>query len=173
MAANFGKDIPEPLLEMWLDLLGPYSSAHVQEAVKAVIQQYQFKTIPPFAVLKEALDDLTGTSESSLAQQALAEWGVLLREIERIGVYEYPKLHQTTAYVVRIMGGWETVCSWVDSSLDFKRKEFIQFWVASHGKVENLQLGAEGVVAAIGGRGRKAKSISNIAGVLPHAEVAQ
>lgn len=149
LAENFGKEFSQELLGLWLDLLAPYPVGQVQQAVKNVIERYEFKTLPPFAVLKNALDDLTGTSEKALELQALAEWQTLMDTVSRVGSYGAPELHPTTAYVVRTMGGWHTVCSWEMSGLDFKRRDFIRFWIDSHGRVNIMQLGAGAVQAAL------------------------
>ena len=149
LAENFGKDFSPQLLSMWLDLLAPYSVYHVQQAVYAVIERYEYKTLPPFAVLKSALDDISGVSEKALELQAIAEWGVLCEAMSKYGYYNKPKLHQTTEHVLRIMGGWDESCQWTSREIDFKRRDFIRLWVDSHGRVEQMQLGANGVLAAL------------------------
>lgn len=149
LAENFGKDFSPQLLSMWLDLLAPYSVYQVQRAVYAVIEKYEFKTLPPFAVLKSALDDLSGVSEKALELQAIAEWGVLCEAMSKHGYYSKPKLHQTTEHVLRLLGGWEDACQWTMREMDFKRRDFIRLWVDSHGRVEQMQLGAGGVLQAL------------------------
>lgn len=162
LAENFGKEFPENLLDMWLELLKPYSARHVHLAVRAVLEEYEYKTLPPFAVLRRALDDLAGTSEKSLELQAVAEWGVLLKTIDRVGYYGVPKLHSTTAYVVRLMGGWESVCCWPEKGMEFRRKDFIELWAQSHGKVDRMALGADAARYALGdGRQSGAQSIGS------------
>lgn len=150
LGANFGvMAIPEKLKEMWLGLLDPYPAAMVNAAVGMVISRYEYKTLPPFAVLKAALDDMTGSSDQALELQAAAEWAVLCREVSRVGSYRIPDLHPTTAWVVGTMGGWDAVCQWPTSSLDFKRRDFIKLWIDSHGRVDVMQLGAGEVQAAL------------------------
>ena len=149
LAENFGKEFSSELLGLWLDLLAPYPVGQVQQAVKNVIERYEFKPLPPFAVLKSALDDLTGTSEKALELQAIAEWGVLNEAIGKFGYYSKPKLHQTTEHVLRLLGGWADACQWSMKELDFKRRDFIRLWMDSHGRVEQMQLGAGGVLQAL------------------------
>lgn len=151
LAENFGKEFPENLLDMWLELLKPYSAQHAHLAVRVVLEQYEYKTMPPFAVLRRALDDLVGISEKALVLQAVAEWGVLIETIDRIGYYGVPKLHPTTAYVVRLMGGWDSVCRWPEKGMEFRRKEFIELWAQSHGKADRMKLGADAMRFALGG----------------------
>lgn len=152
---NFGKTMPEALMSLWLELLEPYSAADVCDAVKAVIETYEYKTIPPFAVLKRALDDLAGTSERLLELQAVAEWSVLLDAIDRHGYYGCPVLHPTTACVVRLFGGWESVCVWTEKGMNFKRKEFIDLWRLSDQNRDALPQGADAVRKALSGRVRE------------------
>lgn len=149
LAENFGKEFSPELLGLWLDLLAPYPVGQVQQAVKNVIERYEFKTLPPFGVLKNALDDLTGTSEKALELQAIAEWGVLNEAIGKFGYYSKPKLHQTTEHVLRLLGGWSAACQWTYTEADFRRKEFIKLWVDSHGRVDVMQLGAGAVQASL------------------------
>lgn len=149
LAENFGKEFSPELLSLWLDLLAPYQVGQVQHAVKNVIEQYEFKTLPPFAVLKAALDDIMGTSEKSIGLQALAEWGCLNEAIRTFGYYNKPELHPTTEHVLRMLGGWAEACQWALTALDFKRRDFLRLWVDSHGLVEHMHLGAGGVLQAL------------------------
>lgn len=149
LAENFGKEFSPGLLELWIELLEPYSAARVKRAAKLVIERYEFKTFPPFAVFKNALDELAGTSEKALELQAIAEWGVVLQEVARSGPYRVPELHPTTEHALRLLGGWDEACQWSMKELDFKRRDFIRLWVDAHGKVENMRLGAGGVAKAI------------------------
>lgn len=130
LAANYGKDLPPQLLDMWLDLLETYSAEQARIAVRKVIETYEYKTMPPFAILKRALDDGAGTSERALEIKAVSEWSALQDEIGSIGSYGTPRLHPVTARVVKLMGGWPTVCRWGLHDLDFKRRDFCLLWVA-------------------------------------------
>ncbi|MDE7064196.1 MAG: hypothetical protein K2O70_01840 [Desulfovibrionaceae bacterium] len=149
LAENFGKELPPALANIWLDLLAPYPANQVKAAVRAVIERYEYKTLPPFAVLKHELDNLAGTSEQAVALQAEAEWVLLRENIARLGIYRQPDMHPTTAHVVRVMGGWEAVCHWETRSLDFKHKDFCELWTQAHGKADVLALGAAEVQKAI------------------------
>ena len=149
LAENFGKDLSEPLMDLWLNLLAEYSASQVQEAVRRVIETYEFKTLPPFGVLKRHLEDVTGVSEKALELMAAAEWSVLWDSVSRVGRYQQPTLHETTWFVVRAMGGWGSVCSWPESELAFKHREFLRLWKEAHGREEMLALGADCVTAAM------------------------
>jgi len=144
LAENFGRELSPGLCSVWLDLLAPYPVGLVKKAVRAVIERYEYKTMPPFAVLKKELDALTGTGEQALALQAEAEWSWLLERLRTDGTSRPPtEMHPTTAHVLRAMGGWASACKWETRNLDFKHRDFCEFWKQAHGKTEFLALGAE------------------------------
>lgn len=149
LAANFGKEFPECLLPIWLDLLEPYPASLVNEAVKQVILTYEYKTIPPFAVLKGVLDKITGqvAEEDGIALAAEAEWNKLLADISSRGYYKPPEFCPTTAFVLRSMGGWEAACSWSSQKMEWRHKEFLELWKQAHGKEEIMELGGNAVLA--------------------------
>lgn len=150
LGENFGKTFSPELAATWLELLAPYPAAMVSLAVKVVILGYEYKTLPPFAVLKKALDELTGVSEKTLELQAIAEWTMLTEAMPTYGAANKPDLHPTTDFVLRILGGWlNACCHWHPKDMDFKRKDFIRLWVESHGRTDHMRLGAAGVMRAL------------------------
>lgn len=155
MAENFGKSFSDELLDAWLELLEEYPADMVRRAAKAVIEKYEYKTLPTFGVLKKALDRMTGVSVDALELQAEAEWCVVIAAISSHGSYRHPDFSKETAHVIRLMGGWQAVCRWTTKELDFKRRDFISLWVDSAGRVDQIQLGASGVRAMLeSGQGR-------------------
>lgn len=157
LAANFGKDFPECLLAIWLDLLEPYSAKTVNAGVRKIICEYEYKTIPPFAVLKRCLDKVAGIMEQEkiLEMQAEAEWGKLLGAIQTLGVYKGPpQMHPATEYALRNMGGWlAACCHWDMGKIEWRRKEFLEIWKMANGNEEIMALGANGVAAIAQGMG--------------------
>lgn len=152
LGENFSKPLSPQLIDLWLELLAVYPAAMVGRAVKNVIERYEYKTLPPFAVLKNALDDLSGISEKTLEIQAIAEWEALTEAMPKYGSANKPPLHSTTDYVLKIMGGWSNACCyWNLKEMDFKRKDFIRLWMESHGRVEHMKLGADGVMRSLAG----------------------
>ncbi|MDY0274777.1 MAG: hypothetical protein RBR42_04965 [Desulfomicrobium sp.] len=128
LAGNFDRKLSAELLSMWLDLLEPYTHQEVALAVRMVINEYEYKTLPPFAVLKKALNRITGQGEQSKKEQAMEDWEHLLSEIQSVGSYGQPNLSPEAARAVRMMGGWSTVCSWPRGVIDFKRADFLGLW---------------------------------------------
>lgn len=154
LAANFGKEFPECLLPIWLELLKPYPASVVSEGVKRVIMSYEYKTIPPFAVLKREIDSATGqvSEEERLELAAEAEWNMLMDKIHSLGSFREPEFCQTTAYVLRGMGGWDAVCRWETAKLEWRRKEFKEAWKLAYGKEEVMELGSSAVLSLFGGQ---------------------
>lgn len=150
LAMNYGKELPEQLAELWLQLLAPYTAEQVAQAVARVVTTYEFKTLPPFAVLKRQLDVFKGIGAEAVESMAAAEWQRVLAEIERVGSYGNPKgLHETTICVLRSMGGWGAACQWPVDWLEQRRKDFCGLWVQAYGKAVAMSLGADGVKAAL------------------------
>lgn len=151
MAENFGKVMSDALLTMWLRLLEPYEAREVEFAVMRVIEQYEYKTFPPFAVLKSALDRAVGQIDSrrALEMQAESEWVKLLDNVTILGAYGGPpaSIHPTTAYVLRSMGGWDAACRWEIAKLEWRHREFKEAWKLAHDSVGVMALGATAVAA--------------------------
>lgn len=154
LAANFGKEFPECLLPVWLDLLAPYPAGLVNEGVKQVILTYEYKTIPPFAVLKREIDKSAGqvSEEEKLDLAAEAEWNMLIEKTHSHGSFRNPEFCATTAYVLRGMGGWDAACRWETAKLEWRRKEFKEAWKLAYGKEDVMELGATAVLSLISGQ---------------------
>lgn len=134
MALNYDKDLNPKLAKLWLKILEPYSADVVSAAVMYVVQTYAYKTLPPFAVLQEAIRKVTGEKpnpepEKALETRAEAEWGIVLRAMSDVGSYGSPKFCPQTERTVELMGGWPHLCATVtQSNMDFKRRDFIKLW---------------------------------------------
>lgn len=150
IAENFGKEFSTDLLKIWLRLLRPYHPELVEAAAVRVIETYAYKTMPPYAVLREAIEEVAGHGPKSTDLKAVAEWARLQEEVSRCGSYAPPDdMHPTTTHVVRVMGGWRAVCAWEMRYLDLKRREFVDLWTQADGKADVLDMGAAGVQRAI------------------------
>ncbi len=149
LALNYGKEFPRPLAQLWMRLLAPYSADQVEDGVARVVSEYEYKTLPPFAVLRKAMDKASGIvpPDRALDMQAEAEWHALLDAVSSRGRYNPPALHPTTAYVLRGMGGWNAACGWETDKLEWRHREFTDAWKLAHGNTEAMALGARGVEA--------------------------
>ncbi len=155
LAENFAKELSPALLGLWLGMLQAYSPAQVERGVAQVIATFRYKTLPPLAVLLEAIEEQSGCGEKALERKALAEWAWLMRELDKGLCYRSPeRVHPTTAQVVRLMGGFAQVALWPEASLDFKRRDFLALWKESHARPETA---APLLEAATGGGGIRAQ----------------
>lgn len=152
LASNYSAELDEDTATLWLVLMSAYSVEDCRSAVLSVVrgcgfESVRFGSLPPFALIQRELDARTGTvrGERNLALQAEAEWGRLLEEVRSCGFWRTPKLHPTTEFVVRQLGGWERVCRWKEEDLSWKRREFLSAWREAAGREDVLSLGAEAV----------------------------
>lgn len=91
-------------------------------AVLAIKASFKTKTFG-FPKPGDLIDLMHGKQED----KALAAWEQLQQAVSRAGAYqsvlfEDPKISR----VIKILGGWETVCLWPISELQFRRHEFLQ-----------------------------------------------
>ena len=152
LASNYSAELDEDTATLWLVLMSAYSVEDCRSAVLSVVrgcgfESVRFGSLPPFALIQRELDARTGTvrGERNLALQAEAEWGRLLEEVRSCGFWRTPKLHPTTEFVVRQLGGWARVCRWKEGDLSWKRREFLSAWREAAGREDVLSLGAEAV----------------------------
>lgn len=147
LAANFGQVLDKSLTAMWLELLNDYTGLEVKQACLQVIQTYPYHHLPPFAVLKKELDKLRGveSAEDLRKRKALAEWVLVWEETGNYNPYDGRRqtFCPTTEYVIRALGGWDTICStWLESDRTWRQKEFVEAWVIADGKTELMEQGA-------------------------------
>lgn len=146
MAENFGATMTTNLLNMWLGLLSKYTDEEVAAACVHVIENFQYKGLPPFAELKKYLPDgspeeeFAGMSKAELLEaEAANRWCDVVRCMEERGRNYEPHFDETTEYVLNQMGGYYKACSWKEDSMPFKEKEFKQLWKLQHGKVSAIK----------------------------------
>lgn len=149
LSENFNKPFSEPLLNMWLDLLEKYTSVQVSKACMEVIKNYEYKTLPAFAVLQQELDKLTKPDANLIADMALAEWELVLVWVcPRVG-QQRPELHEASKAVVRMMGGFESLKQEEEKNFPFRKKDFIEHFQQVYGKEYMLSSkGAKAIEAA-------------------------
>ena len=148
LAENYQHELSDPLLKLWLKNLNPWPVEFVETAVAMVIRTYKGWKFPSYSALQSALDELCGKSQAQLRDQAIAEWGLLMRNISHRGTRNEPEHHPTTAYVIRVLGGWASICQWKISELDFKQRNFLDLWIQSNGKTDVLAQGAYAIAQA-------------------------
>lgn len=151
LALNFNKEFSPLLLKSWLHLLKGYSAEQVEEGVYHVMLEYEYKTLPPIAVLVKAINRSSQSAEPSqdtLKAMAESEWANMFSQISRVGRYRTPNItNKTTAYVMRLMGGWGMICNWHEDETHWRHKEFVEHWILCYGKEDVMALGADSVLA--------------------------
>lgn len=156
IAENYGVTMSDRIMFMWLGLLADYDFRDIQKAAMNLIRhsgndQVAYKTMPPFALMQRELDKVCGAitdPEEKLTLLAETAWNGLLTAINRYGSYRMPEdLDDTTLYCLRSMGGWQVVCNWRESELNWRKKEFLELFALADGKVEMLESGPEAIEA--------------------------
>lgn len=164
LAENFSAKISDNMLKMWLLKLKPYEVQEVEQAVSSLIDrlttEVPYRTMPAFGYLKQELDRITGTPDKPTAVKVSAEreWDNLMNQIERVGSYGNPQLHPTTERVVRMLGGWRTVCMWRNDELQWRMRDFLDLWKSSAANEELLGLETSDILGMVdAGRAGAAK----------------
>lgn len=148
LALNYGKEMPEPLLVYWMRLLEPYQPSVVERAVSQVIAEYEYKTLPPFAVLLKAIKAQSGQvePERGLACAADMEWEKVQEAIRKYGIYETPGFCEITERVIRYMGGWVELCNAKEEYQHLKRKDFVEKWKQFAENKDLMALGTDRIL---------------------------
>lgn len=149
MALNYGKELPAELGKMWLRLLERHPADVVEAAILKVVTEYEYKTLPPFAVLNKALRQVTGELEPEQAREvaAAAEWERVVDAARKCGRYNKPRFSETTERAIRLMGGWDAICNMETSKLEWKQKEFVEHWERFAEHADTMSLPASDILA--------------------------
>ena len=147
LAQNFGGTMPETLLEKWIELLAPYAVQDILAAVDDVMLSYTYKTMPPIAEIVRRLPKAQVLSlEDQSALKAQQEFDLVWQAVCQYGSRNEPHFSDTTAAVLRSLGGWQTICeTWKESDRHWKAQEFVRLWQTYEGKEYLLGTGAQGV----------------------------
>lgn len=149
LAENFERNISPQLLQIWLEALQGYTPEQVNAGVRKVISEYSYKTLPPFAVLKKAIESACGivSREEAICLMATAEWHTVLKTIRKMGQYaEIAEFHSTTAFMLRCMGGWRVACQWLETELQWRQRDFVLLWQQAFSRENALSQGAAGIL---------------------------
>ncbi len=150
LSVNFGKELPAELGSIWFKLLRDFTPEQVERGVQRVIETYEYRQLPPFAVLRKAIMESSNIPEPVDPErrrvlEAEAEWNLVRRKVREVGSYGHPRFCPATQAVVRAMGGWGQICSWRLDELNWHRKDFIEQWVRRDEAGPAMELGAIGV----------------------------
>lgn len=161
VACAFGAKADEQVMTLWAGMLASYDESTVYRAAIALIRKTTdaaYGRMPLFGIMQRELDSITGAlhGEENVELQAEAEWSILLDAMATSGLYRKPDFCRTTEQVVRMLGGWNCACSWTQSDIPFRHRDFVRLWAQVHDREEAIELGAEGVRALNGTRGIEA-----------------
>ena len=159
IASAFGANADEKVVTLWLGLLSIYDEPTVYRAAVALIRKTvdaAYGRMPLFGLMQQELDAITGAvhGEENVRLQAEAEWSNLLTLIHVCGSYREPELNRTTKEAIRVIGGWEQACSWNIDELNWKHRDFVQFWMDFHGREDVMLLGSEAVAKLNSAKGK-------------------
>ena len=121
----YGKECTQALADLYWSALRDFTDEQFHAAIDAGIRKWKcFGRLPTPA---EIIELIQGNGED----KALTAWEQLQQAVSRAGAYqsvlfEDPKI----ARVIKILGGWETVCLWPLDELQFRRHEFINAYKA-------------------------------------------
>lgn len=125
MTKNYNAKLDDDLLDFWLELLDGYSAEHVGQAVKSVIKAYEYKTLPPFAVIQAELDKLTGQDKEAKKNAPFEAWEAVQRELDSSPNREKcPNFEPRILYALKLIGGWYRLCNATFDDLVWRKKEF-------------------------------------------------
>ena len=137
--ANYGVKL-EPMYRAFLaKKMADYPASVISAAFENVLSKYSrtaqdpeyklYAAYPDWSIIKTEIDKLYNIPcESKLAElTAETAWNTLLDKIEQVGYARQPTgFDQTTLYCIKSLGGWTHVCSWLESELTWRKKEFIE-----------------------------------------------
>lgn len=111
-------------------LLEPFQPSVVERAVSQVIAEYEYKILPPFAVLLKAIKSQTGSVEPEKGRALAAdmEWEKVQEAIRKHGIYNMPGFCEITERVIRYMGGWAELCNAKEEYQHLRRRDFVEKW---------------------------------------------
>lgn len=122
MGELFGKDLSPSILSLYLDILDRYSLEDVTRGLNKCSL-----TLKYFPKPSEIISAIEGNPE----ELALAAWTSVENAVRSVGRYGKVSFEDGRIYrIVRSMGGWEHVCSWKESDLDYRRQEFMKLYSA-------------------------------------------
>lgn len=137
LAENFStRTLSADLVSMWIKLLTPYTVEQVQAGALYLLGNYTFKTLPPFAEFKSAIERVSGKRtltdiQADRKMQAEDAWQGVLEQISVVGSYGAPHFDPVTSSVVRGFGGWKVMCAWLEEDFHWRHKEFLERWIAA------------------------------------------
>ena len=119
-AEVYGAQLSEILLDVYWNILKPYSDEDVSIAFSTAMKTLKFMPKPA-----EILSILDGPSES----KSYEAWNCLIAAMGHVGAYRSVEFEDKTIHaVVEAWGGWMEVCRITTEELRYKAKEFKELY---------------------------------------------
>lgn len=129
----YNKEFTSEQVSVWYEFFKETNYDVFRQAIKRLIPKKQF--IPSIAEINQEIALL---KNPVLQLKADEEWEKVRNAIRKYGYYNGDKamksLNPTTAAIVRMLGGWERICTSTDG--DWLRKNFMELF---NTKVDNYE----------------------------------
>lgn len=133
LAIAYNKELTDEQVSVWYDFFKEEDYESFRQGVKRIIPKKQF--MPSIAELKQ---EIALVKNPTLNLKPDEEWEKVRFAIRRYGMYRGDEamnsFNPTTARVIRMLGGWETICQSTDG--DWLRRNFIESFST---KLENYE----------------------------------
>lgn len=132
----YDKELSQFALDIYYDIFKDYEYPQIEKAVKQVISNNKYNSIPKPA---EILEFLEGTRDD----KALVAWLQVMEAVQKGGYYasiEFADL--IIAHVVNELGGWQWFCCTQRDDLPFIQKRFMDLYrlFLKRGVANNIRL---------------------------------
>ena len=118
LAEMYKQTLSEFMLDMYYDVLKDYDYEQVERAIKKVMSNYKYSTLPKPA---DILEYLEGTPDD----KALTAWLQAKEAVQKGGYYASVVFKDDViAYVIQELGGWQPFCCAKIEDLPFIEKRF-------------------------------------------------
>ena len=122
LAEMYKQTLSEFMLDMYYDLLQNYDYPQVERAIKKVMANYKYSTMPKPA---DILEYLEGTRDD----KALIAWLQAKEAVSKGGYYASIIFKDPIiAHVLNELGGWQEFCCAEISELPFIEKRFMEMY---------------------------------------------
>jgi len=137
LTTAYNKDFSQDQVSVWYEFFKDEDYDVFRNAVKRIIPKKQF--MPSIAELKQ---EMALISNPQLQLKPDEEWENVRKAIRKYGFYRgdeaMKSLNPATASVVRMLGGWESICQSTDG--DWLRKNFMDLFTTKTENYEEIAL---------------------------------
>lgn len=136
LAEMYKQNLSEFMLDMYFSLLKDYTEKQVSEAIRKVMANYKYNTLPKPA---DILEYLEGTRDD----KALMAWLQAKEAVQKGGYYASVVFKDPIiAHCIKELGGWQNFCCCPVKELSFLEKRFLDLYrvLEKRGLCDNLRL---------------------------------